>query len=106
MYLHIFGPMKWFRYCVYLGAGATIFFYTGSTIVQLVFSTPPPGVSWQEQSTSTREYDEIRLSVPAAAVGLAIDLFILVLPIRAIHDLQLTLKRKIEVGLVFATGIL
>lgn len=104
MYLHIFGPMKWFRYCVYVGAGATIFFYTGTTIVQFVFATPPPGVTWQEQALSAKEYEATRISVPAASVGLVIDVFIFVLPIRAILKLQLSLKRKIAVGLVFATG--
>ncbi|MCJ1402509.1 hypothetical protein MMC11_005729, partial [Xylographa trunciseda] len=91
---------------MYFGAAATIFFYTGSAIVQLVFSTPGPGVSWQEQATGSMEYESGRLSVPSAAVGIAIDLFILILPIRAVLDLQLSFKRKIEVGLVFATGIL
>ncbi|KAJ8067520.1 hypothetical protein OCU04_004863 [Sclerotinia nivalis] len=51
-----------------------------------------------------QQYAQIYAS-PFAAVGLAIDLYLLILPLKAVYDLYLPLKRKLAVGVVFLTGI-
>jgi hypothetical protein len=46
------------------------------------------------------------LSVPQSAVGLVIDLFILILPVIAVSRLQLPTRRKVGAMLVFMPGLL
>ena len=46
------------------------------------------------------------LAVPLAAVGLGIDIALLVMPIAAVVGLQLSTRRKIGVIFIFMFGIL
>jgi hypothetical protein len=68
--------------------------------------TPRPGetLSSRLQTTSAGS-DSLALSVPQSVVGLAIDLYILILPIIALAQLQLPRRRKVGISLIFMTGI-
>lgn len=46
------------------------------------------------------------MNIPTSAFGVVIDLFILVLPIIAVLQLQLPTRRKIGVIVIFMTGLL
>lgn len=67
--------------------------------------TPRKGETFASVAASPREFKVLVLSVPIAAVGLGIDLYLLVLPITAVMGLQLPTRRKIEIVLIFLTGI-
>lgn len=101
MYLDIFKPMRWMRISSSIGAITTAVFYIGIIIANLVISTPSHGETWAEVSIKA---GALVLSVPQAAVGLAIDLYILFLPMIAISKLQLNPRRKLGVNLVFMSG--
>ncbi|KAM0802924.1 hypothetical protein BDR22DRAFT_887254 [Usnea florida] len=104
-YLQIFWPFKWLRICVYLGAAVTIMFYLATDIFWLYEMTPRRGKTWASVAYSPAELKTLVLSVPVAAVGLAIDMYLLILPITAVMQLQLPTRRKVEVVLIFLTGI-
>ncbi|MCJ1243743.1 hypothetical protein MMC30_000940 [Trapelia coarctata] len=103
MYLDIFKPMRWMRISSAIGTITTAAFYVGIIISNLVISTPSHGESWAEVSIKA---GSLVLSVPQAAVGLAIDLYILFLPMIAISKLQLNPRRKVGVNLIFMSGAL
>ena len=106
LYLQIFQPMRWLRICVYIGAIFTTVFYTTMMVVQFAFATPRPGETWLYHQVTENEVHSLEMSVPQSAVGLAIDIYILVLPIIAVAQLQLPTRRKIGVSLIFMTGLL
>ncbi len=66
--------------------------------------TPKKGKTFASMAASPAEYEVLVLSVPIAAVGLGIDVYLLVLPITAVLQLQLPTRRKIGVILIFLTG--
>lgn len=103
MYLDVFRPMRWMRIHSSIGAIITTGFYIGIIIFNLVVTTPSHGESWAEVST---KQNSLVLAVPQAAVGLAIDLYILILPMIAISKLQLNPRRKLGVNLIFMSGAL
>ena len=105
VYLQIFWPFKWVRICVYLGATVTTVFYTTVEIFWLYYMTPRKGETFISVAVSPAEFKVLVLSVPVAAVGLGIDVYLLVLPITAVMQLQLPTRRKIEVVLIFLTGL-
>ena len=105
MYLQIFWPFKWLRICIYLGATVTAVFYLAVEGFWLYNMTPRKGQSFESVVLSSAEYKVLVLSVPVAAVGLGIDLYLLVLPITGVMHLQLPTRRKIGVILIFMTGI-
>ncbi|KAL8930309.1 MAG: hypothetical protein Q9172_000017 [Xanthocarpia lactea] len=94
VYLQVFRPLAWLRICVYIGSAITTAFYLGVWIYLLVSITPRNGQSFMEVALSPAQFKSLRTSVPIAGVGLATDLYLLVLPIAAVMQLQLPTRRK------------
>jgi hypothetical protein len=106
MYLQIFKPMRWLRICVYVGGGLTMAFHVAIIIVNLYYMAPRPGETWLSHYTGPLPPKATVVGIPLAVVGFAIDIYLLVLPIAAIIQLQLSTKRKVWTILIFMTGIL
>lgn len=106
LYLWIFRQNAWTKMGVYIGAFITTIFYLGVGIARLVLVTPSHGTPWMESVLRKQQDRSADLSVPQAAVGLGIDLYILILPIGRVSQLHISTRRKIQVCLVFTTGIL
>ena len=106
MYRQIFRPMRWMRISALAGIFVTTVFYVSMTVCLLVFATPYKGETWLSHSNTSRERLNLKFSVPQSAVGLAIDLYILILPIAAVNKLQMAARRKLAIIIVFGTGLL
>lgn len=104
-YFQVFRPLRWLRVSVYIGATLTCAFYGAATITQIVFEAPSPGQTWLEVALSKRSTKPNILAIPLAAVGLGIDIVLLILPIVAVASLHLPTKRKIGVMFIFTFGI-
>lgn len=98
--------MRWLRISAYVGTLVTTTFYLGMTVVQFAFATPRRGETWFSHLLTRNEHWVSAMSVPQSAVGLVIDLYILLLPLIAINQLQLATRRRFGVILIFMTGIL
>ncbi len=105
VYLQLFHPFKWLRVCIYIGATLTTIFYVTVEVCWIVWITPRKGQTFASVAVSPAMFKSLLLSVPVAAVGLAIDLYLLVLPITAVMQLQLPTRRKVGVTLMFLTGL-
>ncbi len=106
MYLQIFGPLPWLRICVYVGLVVNWLFYTIVVISSFVYQVPNPGQTWQEGFTNKRYNDAFHWTIPIASGSLILDTYIFILPVIAILNLQLKIKKKLGVMAVFATGLL
>ncbi|KAL9578850.1 MAG: hypothetical protein Q9212_005457 [Teloschistes hypoglaucus] len=105
-YYHIFEPLRWMRWSIYIGATLTCAFYGAVEIASLVLTTRRPGNTWFGQTLSKEQVKAATLSLPLAAAGLAIDVVLLVMPLVAVMGMQLPIKRKIGVLSIFMFGIL
>ena len=92
------------RISVYIGATLSSAFYGATTVANLVFTTPRHGETWVEHFMSREQQKATVLSVPLAAVGLAIDIVLLALPIKAV--IGLPPRRKTGVLCIFMFGLL
>ena len=106
LYLQVFRPLRWLRLSICIGAVLTCAFYGAVTIAQTVFQVPKHGVTWLDLALSGGNINGNTLSVPLAAVGLGIDITLLVMPIAAVIGLQLPRKRKMGIIFIFMFGIL
>ena len=106
MYLDIFSPFRWMRIACITGGTLCVLFYTAVAIPQFYFATPGPGESFKVHAVTEREYDSNILSIPAAAVGLGFDVYLLILPLIAVSQLKMPMRRKIGTSLLFGTGVL
>jgi hypothetical protein len=95
------------RICARIGTVLTSLFYGGIFLAQIIIRTPRPGETISSRlQTKSAASESLALSVPQSAVGLAIALYILILPIIAVSQLQLPRRRKIGTSLISATRIL
>ena len=86
-----------------LGAVVTVVFYGALFITKAILITPHHGETWAEALLKSRS---LVLAVPQASVGLAINLYIMALPIIAISKLQLTAQKRLGINLIFMGGFL
>lgn len=105
MYLQLFRPFKFLRICVYIGATITILLYGAAEICFMVFLTPKKGQSFAFVANTTRPFKAGDLSIPIAAVGLGLDIYLLILPISVVVQLHLPTRRRIGVILIFLIGL-
>jgi len=59
-----------------------------------------------EHQQTPREAKATNVTIPVGVIGLAIDVFVLTLPIVGVTKLQLPLHRKIGVMAVFLLGLM
>ncbi|KAL8762522.1 MAG: hypothetical protein Q9184_001482 [Pyrenodesmia sp. 2 TL-2023] len=104
LYIQIFRPMKWLRYCSYAGALVNVLFYVSILVATLVFTAPAPGQTILEAVQSPRQSKARSMSLYVAAGSFILDVYILVLPIAGVSKLQLPTRRKLGVMAIFFTG--
>lgn len=105
-YLDIFWPLDWCRWAIYIGASLSSAFYLSITVVQFYFMTPRPGETLPKHLSGRTAAKVNRLGIPTSSVGLAIDILLLIIPLRAVAQLQLARKRKIRLYIIFLVGIM
>ncbi|PQE22364.1 integral membrane protein [Rutstroemia sp. NJR-2017a WRK4] len=104
LYHQLFYPNVWLRRSIYLGAYVNVGFYIGILVGTLYFTAPHPGESWEETYLSPRYMRIFSMTIPIAAGSLILDIYIFLLPIFGIWNLQLTTKKKLGIMIVFGTG--
>lgn len=107
-YLQIFVPVKRTT-TMYLASYALIWsnfiFYFVSTFVE-IFACTPIRKTWDPLIPGGHCINILALNVAASSINSASDLGILILPQISIWRLQMSLKRKIQVSVIFLIGIL
>ena len=107
MYLNIFGQWRWMRIAATVGGIFTAAFYTAFTATLFAIATPGRHETWVgKQSTGSSGRLRRELAPAQSAVGLGIDLYVLILPIIAVCKLQMPFSRKLGVTVIFMSAIL
>ncbi|MCJ1462825.1 hypothetical protein MMC07_001428 [Pseudocyphellaria aurata] len=104
LYYRLFCPWRWARICVWIGATISVAFYASVTVTGFVLSSPWPGESMFEATVSWHYFKFTEFSVPIGVIGMLIDYYLLVLPIRAVLMLQMSPAKKLGVLILFMTG--
>lgn len=104
--LNLFWPLKWFRICAYIGASVSTLFYTASTIMLLAYTTPTRHQTWLQLFLSLKQTKAPRISLPVGSVGLAVDLYLLILPLFAVRQRHMQTNQKLRLGFIFSLGLM
>ena len=110
MLLEIFGRFKWMRICVWAGLILSGLFGVASVVIEVVACTAQkqgkikPKV-WSTPISSTCD-ENASPSFAMAAVNLADDIFLLILPLSAVWTLRLPIRKKICVSAMFLIGFM
>ena len=109
MYLNIFGQWRWMRIAATVGGIITTVFYVAITATMLALLTPRRHEKWLEYTFYQLQQVVIvamRLRAAQSAAGVAIDLYVLILPIIGVSKLQMPFTRKLGVAIIFMSAIL
>ncbi|KAF7506028.1 hypothetical protein GJ744_012275 [Endocarpon pusillum] len=104
LYLRLFGPKRWLRYASYIALIVLTLVYWSSPIIAGLFCAPRAGKPWDGE-VIIRCTDARVLGPIYGSVGLAADIFLLILPLPIIFRLNLARGRKIALAAVFMMGI-
>lgn len=105
LYYRVFAPKKLIRYIITIGIAFCFVLYLTQLAVTVYFCTPHAGNDWDLRVL----YSCARIgfyNIVSGAGNLALDIFMLGLPIPVILRLQLPWQRKIGVLAIFMTGLL
>ncbi len=94
------------RICALVGGYLTAAFYGALSVYLFTVITPSRHETWASHQYSTGLRPKFAISLSLSCVGLAIDLYILVLPIVGVSKLQMPTRRKIGVIVIFMSAIL
>ena len=106
IYWNIFKPSRWLRIGIVGGFLTFVIVYIPFIIASLVGAAPKPGHTWFQTYTEPRpDIIGIKLSIPIAAWRLVSDIYIIVLPISGVLQLQLSWQKKLGLSMCFMAGV-
>jgi hypothetical protein len=98
-YMQIFKPHALMRTGIWIGGVACVVYHLCILGFNMALADPGP-----PRDVSATRKEGRQLAVPASAIGLGLDLYILTLPIFGVWQLQLSRRKKFAVSLIFLTG--
>ena len=101
-YLQIFKPNILLRRLIYLGALVTGGYYISCAVAQFAII----GKVSNFNGSYGRVIKLARLGVASSVVGVVTDFYILLLPLYGVLRLQIARRRKLELVVIFSTGLL
>ena len=110
LYLQLFKPHKVTRWLVYGGISICGLFYSVSIIINCVIimptrDQPDTTTGWRTRMTETYDFNKKTL-IAQATFGTLSDIYLLMIPLRSIFQLQLPMNRKFGVSAVFLIGVM
>ncbi len=105
LYLRLFGPKRWLRHASYIALVILTLVYWSSPVVAGIFCAPRAGKPWDGE-VIIRCVGSRVMGPVHGAVGVAADIFLLILPMPVIFRLNLATGRKIALAAVFMMGVL
>lgn len=107
LYYRLFSRHQWMRNLVYLGIGATAASYFATMIVFGYLCLPRRGQGWIETVLSPRCHKQfIVTSYFRGPFNVLSDVYLLLLPLPAVWNLHLPLRKRIGIAGIFLTGSL
>jgi hypothetical protein len=106
LYLQIFNSHRAMRIAVYVGLVFTGLTYWTGIPLDIAFTAPRPGETWDSLLTNGHPQQLIYWGVLQGALAVALDLYIFILPLPVLWKLNMSLKRRIGVCAIFFTALM
>ena len=106
-FLEMFWPIKRLRMLNHIGVAVICTLYGAIAVALLVLNIPQAGQTCaQHILSSAARQQQLNLTIPLGLSGVVTDVFLLLLPIKAVAKLNMPLRRKVGVLFIFMTGFL
>ncbi|KAI9642374.1 hypothetical protein NHQ30_009178 [Ciborinia camelliae] len=103
-YIELFSRARWIKISCWIGASLSGAFYIAIVVASVILQFPHGHETYVEHLFSADSNRAIKLSIPTAAVGMVIDIYLFIVPLVAVSSLNMKRRKKIGVASLFATG--
>lgn len=106
LYLHLFAPSRRTRSLVYIGI---VVVFVGNTVTTVLFGATcilRAGEDWAESHDSPRCVQSVEIGLASGLFNAITDYYVLWIPLPLVWNLNLPLRNKIGLGLIFMQGLL
>jgi hypothetical protein len=105
MYLRLFHPYAWMRWCCWLGIGILFCAYGCLVPIIAIHDYPHGDAKWDMtllmNGASVKKAFEV-----IGGVSMVFDLYILILPLPILLNLQISTRRRLGLCLIFLTAVM
>ena len=106
LYYRLFASKKGAKIAISLGILVNSIFYVASCIVLITLCLPRRGESWMSTSYAARCKPASKIGNVQGVYGVISDLYIFILPLPVLWNLQMPLRRKLGISAIFCTGLM
>ena len=103
----MFSPSRRIKHFIYFGITSNILVYLSVTVAVGALCIPRQGQSWLEATVTPSCLNNVSLTGLVYGIfNVVSDVYLLVIPLAVVSQLQLPRKRKLGIYAVFAIGLL
>ncbi|KAI1323779.1 hypothetical protein F5Y16DRAFT_331045 [Xylariaceae sp. FL0255] len=106
LYIRMFGVKDWVRFSCYAVLGLSFIPAAAGVIANAVVCTPHSSTSVSDSKFKACEHVSPLWNVIIGFVSVFVDFFLLVLPMPILFNLQLTLRKRLGLIILFSTGLI
>lgn len=106
LFLQLFNIQDRMRLAIRIAFAAIILVYLPAFPLAGYYNTPNPGQSWDDVMLSMKPTGGIYWGIVQSALGILLDLYIFILPLPAVTQLQISRSKRNQLVLVFSTAFL
>ena len=106
LYLRLFSPSKRMRYLIYFGIVFSFCLYFTNLPLDAIMCAPRHGQAWDDLNVLAQCEKTLPFAIVQGTLNVAVDLFVLWLPIPVVWHLNMPTKKKIGIIGIFTTGLL
>ena len=106
LYYRLFAAHRWTRNATYLGMAAICSLYTASVVAHFFLCISRPGENWVSASYNSRCSGMEKTNIFVGGFNVLSDVYIFLLPLPVLWNLQMPYRRKIGILAIFCTGLM
>ena len=106
LYFRLFSSNRNIRIAIYLGIIIGGLFYLSADIVFLVTCVPRRGVKWASPQFAAQCSPAANMNYVQGIFGVVSDLYIFILPLPVLWNLQMPTRKKLGITAIFITGLM
>lgn len=106
LFLQIFQIKGAMKLAIRIGLVATFAINLPSIPIESYFNAPSPGQSWEGLMLSGKPERAIYWGIVQSVLGTLLDVYMFVLPIPVISQLQMPQRRRLKLGMLFSTAFM
>lgn len=106
LFLQLFDVRGGMKIAIRIGFVATFVTYVPALPIESYFNAPSVGQSWEALMLSGKPNKAIYWGIVQSVLGILLDMYLFVLPLPVISQLQIASRKRLQLMLIFSTAFM